>query len=79
MTVKLILSINEATAKRIKHYAAKNNTSVTKIAEEQFNKPTLKPTRKGQSSVDKYAGTLIHHKPNIDNAREECLKEKHGL
>lgn len=79
MPVKLNLSICEAAAKRIKHYAAQNNTSVSKIAEEQFNKLTQKSKRKGKSFVEKYAGTLTYHIPDIDTARDEYLKEKYGL
>lgn len=78
MPVKLNLSISEETAKKIKHYAAKNNTTVSKIAEEQFNKLTSKPKPKGQSFAEKYAGTLKHHIPDIDIAKDEYLKEKYG-
>lgn len=79
MPVKLNLSISEETAKRIKHYAAKNATTVSKIAEDQFNKLTLKPKAKGETFAGKYAGTLKHHIPDIDQAKDEYLKEKYGL
>lgn len=79
MPVKLNLSINEETAKRIKQYAATNHTTVSKIAEDQFNKLVLKPKAKGETFAGKYAGTLKHHIPDIDKAKEEYLKEKYGL
>ena len=78
MPIKLNLSINEETAKRIKFYAAKNHTSVSKIAEEQFNKLTEKPKQKGTSFTEKYAGTLQHPIPDVDKAKAVFLKEKYG-
>jgi 16S rRNA G966 N2-methylase RsmD len=78
MSVKLNLSISEAAAKSIKEYAARNNTSVSKIAEQLFNKLTAKPERKGKSFVELYAGTLSHHIPDINRAKDEYLKKKYG-
>ena len=79
MPVKLNLSVNAETAKRIKHYAAKNRTTVSKIAEDQFEKLTQKPKAKGKSFASKYAGTLKHHIPDINKAKDEYLKEKYGI
>lgn len=79
MAVELNISINEDTAQRIQKFAEKNNTSVSKIAEEQFDKLTLKTETKGKGFTEKYAGTLKHHIPDIDAARDEYLKEKYGL
>ena len=79
MAVKLNLSVKAETAKRIKHFAAKNNTTVSKIAEDQFEKLTQKPKLKGKTFADKYAGTLTHHIPDIDVAKDEYLKEKYGI
>lgn len=81
MTTKLNLTIEETTAKKIKVYAAKNNTSVSKIAEEYFKKLTENNKKKKdfRSFVEKYAGTLKHHIPDINAARDEYLKEKYGL
>jgi hypothetical protein len=79
MAVKLNLLVNEETARRIKLYAAKNNTSVSKIAEEQFNKLTVKPAKRDKSFSEKYAGTLSGQMVDIEAARDEYLKEKYGL
>ncbi len=79
MPVKLNLSVNEETAKRIKLYAAKNGTTVSKIAQDQFDKLTKKPKPQHESFVGKYAGTLKHPIPDIDKAKDEYLKEKYGF
>ena len=81
MTTKLNLTIDEKTAKKIKVYAAKRNMSVSKIAEEYFKKLTEDKKKKNdfRSFVEKYAGTLKHHIPDINAARDEYLKEKYGL
>ena len=79
MAVKLNLSVKAETAKRIKHFAAKNNTTVSKIAEDQFEKLTQKPKLKGKTFADKYAGTLAHHIPDINVAKDEYLKEMYGI
>ena len=79
MPVKLNLSVKAETAKKIKHFAAKNKTTVSKIAEDQFEKLTQKPRAKGKTFAAKYAGTLTHHIPDIDKAKDEYLKEKYGL
>jgi Fe-S cluster assembly iron-binding protein IscA len=82
MPVKLNLSISESAAKRIKDYAAKNNTSVSKIAEEQFNKLTVKTKKRDNriSFVERTAGIIVDLRiEDIDNARDEYLKKKYGL
>ena len=82
MPVKLNLSISETAAKRIKDYAAKNNTSVSKIAEEQFNKLTAKARKinRGKSFVERTAGIVKSIRiDNIDEARDKYLKQKNGL
>jgi hypothetical protein len=81
MTTKLNLTIKDTTARKAKIYAAKNKTSVSKLVDEYLEKltapKTLKTTTK--SFVEKYAGTLKHHIPNIDAAKDEYLKEKYGI
>jgi hypothetical protein len=77
MQVKLNLSINEETAKRIKSYAEKNTTSVSKIAEEHFDKLTTRTKRAGKTFTEKYAGTLKHHIGDVDKAKDDYLKQKH--
>ena len=80
MTVKLNLTIDEKTAKRIKSYASKRKTSVSKIAQEQFDNvlKTEKPDTSFLDFINKYSGSI---KGNIDydQAREESLKKKYGL
>ena len=80
MIVKLNLSVNEKTAAKAKIFAAKNNTSVSKLVDEYLDKITSKPPiKKGQSFVEKYAGILKHPILDIDAERDEYLKEKYGL
>ncbi len=80
MTTKLNLTIEEATAKKIKAYAAKRKTSVSKLTEEYFNKLTNSAKKKGgKSFVEKYAGTLKNHIPDINAAKDEYIKERYGL
>lgn len=80
MTVKLNLTIDEKTAKRIKSYALKRKTSVSKIAQEQFD--TILKSEKPDTSfldfINKYSGSI---KGNTDynKARNEYLKKKYGV
>ena len=80
MTVKLNLTIDEKTAKRIKSYALKRKTSVSKIAQEQFEQvlKTEKPDKEFAEFIKKYAGSI---KGNTDykQAKDDYLKKKHGL
>lgn len=83
MTTKLNLTIEEDTAARIKQYAAKRKTSVSKIAEEYFSSLIRKEAkhRSGKKSfVEKYGGCINDISiVDIDKAREEYLKEKYGV
>jgi Family of unknown function (DUF6364) len=82
MTTKLNLTIDEKTAKKIKVYAAKKKTSVSKIVEEYFKKLTESEAKKNEfrSFVEKYAGSIKRKEPiNIEKERDEYLKEKYGL
>ena len=91
MVLDINISINEETAKRIREYAEKNNTSISKIAEEQFDKLTLNPKKKGKSFVEKNSPAQKRKKSfvektagiakdididDIDKARDEYLKEE---
>ena len=80
MTVKLNLTIDEKTAKRIKSYASKRKTSVSKIAQEQFEQvlKTEKPDTSFLDFINKYAGS-IKGNTDYDKARDEYLKKKYGL
>lgn len=80
MTVKLNLTIDESLVRRIKSYAERKNTSVSKIVEKQLEE-VLKSEKKDDSFrkfLDKYAGS-IRRKIDYDQARDEYLKKKHGL
>lgn len=82
MTVKLNLSIDESVAKRIKSYASRKKTSVSKIVESQLEE-LLKSEKKDDSFrkfLDKYAGSIKRDKPlNIDEERDNYINEKYGL
>lgn len=80
MTTKLNLTIEEATAKKIKAYAEKKKTSVSRIAEEYFKQLTAeKNGKKKKSFVDEWAGFLPGSIPDIDKAKDDYLKKKYGL
>lgn len=80
MTVKLNLTIKESVATRIKSYANRKKTSVSKIVERQLEE-VLGAEKKDDSFrkfIDKYAGSLKGN-TNYDDAKDEYLKKKHGL
>ena len=82
MTVKLNLTIDEKTAKRIKSYASKRKTSVSKIAQEQFENilKTEKPDTSFLDFINKYSGSIKSKKPiDIKKDKEEYLKKKYGV
>ncbi len=80
MAVKLNLTIDESVARRIKLYAKRKKSSVSKIVEKQLE-DVLKAEKKDDSFrkfLEKYAGS-IKGKINYDTVRDEYLKEKHGI
>jgi hypothetical protein len=80
MTVKLNLTISESVARRIKSYASRKKTSVSKIVESQLEE-VLKSEKKDDSFrkfLDKYAGS-IKGGINYDQAKDEYIKKKYGL
>lgn len=80
MTVKLNLTIDEKTAKRIKSYAARKKVSVSKIAEEKFIE-VLKSEKKDDSFAEfikQYSGS-IRRPVNIEKERDEYLRKKYGV
>jgi hypothetical protein len=82
MTTKLNLTIKDTTARKAKAYAAKNNTSVSKLVDEYLDKLTTKVVKNDfKSFVEKYAGSLSNRKQpiDIDKERDEYLKEKYGI
>jgi predicted HicB family RNase H-like nuclease len=82
MTIKLNLTVKESTARKAKVYAAKHNTSVSKLVDEYLGKITTKPAKNEfKSFVEKYAGSLKNRNEpiDIDKERDEYLKEKYGI
>ena len=76
MATELNILINEETAKRIKEFAENNNTSISNIAEEQFDKLTLSQGKKAESFVEKSSGSSKPHFPNVNTGSDEYLKDK---
>ena len=77
MTTKLNLTIDEKTAKRIKSYAARKKTSVSKIVQEHFERvlKTDKPDTTFLEFINTYAGS-IKGNTDYDTAKDEYLKKK---
>ena len=80
MTVKLNLTIDETIVAKSKRFAAKQNTSVSKLVEELLAKAMIagEENKPKKSFVEKYAGTLKISIPDIDAAKDEYLKKKYG-
>ena len=82
MTVKLNLTIDEKTARKIKSYAARRKTSVSKIAQEQFEQilKTDKPDTSFVDFINKYAGSIKSKKAiNYKKDKEQYLRKKYGV
>jgi hypothetical protein len=82
VTVKLNLTIDEKTAKRIKSYAARKKTSVSKIAQEQFEQvlKTDKPDASFLDFIRRYAGSIKSKEPiDYKKDKDAYLKKKYGL
>jgi len=82
MTVKLNLTINESVAKRIKIYAQRQKTSVSKIVEKQLAE-ILTSEKKDDSFrifINKYSGSMKRDKPlDVQEEKDKYFKEKYGL
>ncbi len=82
MAVKLNLTIDESVARRIKLYAKRKKSSVSKIVEKQLE-DVLKAEKKDDSFrkfLEKYAGSIKRDKPiDIDEEKDQYLKEKYGI
>jgi hypothetical protein len=82
MTTKLNLTINDSVARRIKSYAQRKNTSVSKIVEKQLEEilNTEKKDDSFRKFIDKYAGSIKRNKPiDINEERDKYLKEKYDI
>jgi len=78
MTTKLSLTLKESTAQKIKEYAEKQHTSVSKIAEEYFSRLTEESNKPMKSLVEEFAGIATQPISNIETEREHYLLEKYG-
>ena len=82
MSTKLNLTLKESTVRRIKIYAEKHKVSVSRIAEEYFEKLTQpKKHNTGKTRFTERAGGIINDL-NIDDISKEkdnYLKEKYGV
>jgi len=80
MPTKLILSIDEEKVKRIKQYSKEKGISVSKIVEEHIDKITCKNSSP-KLDIMKIKGAFdkVPKDFDVDKAKWEYLKEKHGL
>ena len=82
MTTRINVTVKESNAKKARAYAAKNNTSVSKLVDAYLAQLT-KPKRKIKKSAgfsEKYAGLLSGKIPeNIDQLKDNYLKDKYAL
>jgi hypothetical protein len=78
MTTKLTLSIDEGTVKRIKQYSKEEGVSISKIAEDHFNKIASKNRKK--LDITKLRGVFGKEPKNFDweKIKTEQLIEKYG-
>lgn len=79
MTVKLNLTINEATAKKAKAFAVKNHISISKLVDDYLNKLIIADAeKKSESFTKKFGGILSNPISSIDEAKSNYLKKKYG-
>ncbi len=82
MTTKLNLTLNESTVRRIKIYAEKNNVSVSRLAEEYFDRITRPKSKINQKQkFSQRAGGIINDLviKDISAKKDEYLGEKYGI
>ncbi|MEO6894360.1 MAG: DUF6364 family protein [Ginsengibacter sp.] len=79
MTTKLTLSINEETVRNIKRYSKEEGISISKIAEEHFNKIATRNARK-KLDITKLKGAFGKDANNLDwkKIKAENLLKKYG-
>ena len=80
MTVRLNLSTDKTIVRRIKAYARRKKTSVSKIVQDQMVE-VLQSEEKDHSFrefLDQYAGS-IKDNINYENEMDKYLKDKHSL
>ncbi len=84
MTTKLTLSLDKKTVEKAKKVAARKKTSVSKLVSNYFEKiPENNTRKKDPKDLKALIGALKTGKSftdkDIDDARWEYLKKKHGL
>ncbi|MEO6844141.1 MAG: DUF6364 family protein [Ginsengibacter sp.] len=79
MTTKLTLSIDEHTVKKIKQYSKDEGISISKIAEEHFNRIAAKNNRK-KLDITKLRGAFGNEPKDFDwkKVKSAQLAEKYG-
>ena len=79
MTTKLTLSIDEGTIKKIKQYSKDEGISISKIAEDHFNKIVSK-NRHQKLDISKLRGAFGKEPKNFDwkKIKADQLLEKYG-
>ena len=79
MTTKLTLSIDEKTVEKIKQYSKEEGISISKIAEEHFNKIATKNRHKNLD-ITKLRGSFGKKQENLDwkKIKTKLLVEKYG-
>lgn len=80
MKTKLTLSIDEKKVRKIKEYAKQNETSVSNLVEEHFEKLITSKTRQ-KLDASKLLGIFGRVPKNFDwkKERTDYLIKKHGL
>jgi hypothetical protein len=78
MTTKLNLTIEETIAAKAKAYAAKNNTSISKLVNDYLAKITATPAKRKQKSFAEKYGGILTNSISIDEAKEAYLTKKYG-
>jgi hypothetical protein len=79
MTTKLNLTIEEKTVIRVKRYAERENTSVSRLVDNLLTQwLDARETKKEKSFVEKYAGIINSHSTlNLEKEKEEYLNKKY--
>ena len=79
MTVKLNLTIEEATAKKAKLFAEKHKLSISKLVNDYLDNLTSEKKLKSKLGfASKYAGIIKEPIEDIKIAKKEILSKKYG-
>lgn len=79
MTVKLNLTVDEKTANKIKRYAKRRNTSVSRIAEAHFQSIISAEEKEIKNFIEKTVGIVKGVEiGDLKEAITKAIEEKHG-